>query len=412
MRRVVVTGLGAVTPLGYTVSDLWSNVISSKSGIKKIECLDASNLQTKIAGEIVWSDHGGLFDPTKFMDEKEIKRMAKFSVYAMYASALAVSEAGIDHLSEFERKKIGVAIGSGIGGLEKMEDAVRTILDGGKLGPFFIPSVLSNMAAGNIAIKYGFNGPNISPVTACATGNHAIGEGFKMIAHDITDIVIAGGAESTICALGIKGFNGLKALATNYNDDPTAASRPWDKKREGFVMGEGAGILILEEYEHAKKRGAKIYGEVVGYGASCDAHHMTAPDPDGEGAELSIRLAMESGGVNIDDIDYVNAHGTSTQLGDVAEIVAMRSVFGDKIQNLAISSTKSSIGHLLGAAGAVEAVLAMKVLETGIIPPTLNLEDPDDACVGLNLVPLIPQEKTCDVVLSNSFGFGSKSWYF
>ena len=407
-RRVVVTGLGTVNPLGFSVQDSWNKLINSKSGISKIESFDVTNFETKIAGEIKWNDIGGDFNPTNYIEFKEIKKMSKYCVYGMAAAQEAIKDAGIETQNEEELEKIGVLIGSGIGGIEAIAKNTLKLYghESGRISPFFLPSVLINMVSGNVSIKYGFKGPNHSVVTACATGNHAIGDAANIIKYGMADVMVAGGAEGAVCGIAIAGFNALTALSTNFNDTPEKASRPWDIARDGFVMGEGAGVLVLEEYEHAKKRGAKIYCEIAGYGMSGDANHMTAPDAQGNGGYRAMKMAMERGNINPNDINYINAHGTSTPLGDLAELRAYKKMLGDRISQVPISSTKSATGHLLGGAGAIEAVFSIKAIETGIAPPTLNLENPDEECTGINLVPLIAQEHKISTVISNSFGFG------
>ncbi len=410
LKRVVVTGLGTINPLGFSVEQSWSSLVNSKSGISKIESFntDGDIIKTKVAGEIKWKDFGGNFDPVNYINHKDIKKMGKYAIYAMIAASEAVESSGIITKNEEELERIGVLIGSGIGGIECLSlNALKVNnYQSGRISPFFLPSVLINMASGYVSIKYGFKGPNSSVVTACATGNHAIGDAANMIRYGMADAMIAGGTESAICDLGIAGFNAMMALSTNFNDTPEKASRPWDTERDGFVMGEGGGVLVLEEYERAKKRGAKIYCELTGYGMSGDGYHMTAPHPEGYGAYRAMKFAMDQAKIIPSDIGYINAHGTSTPLGDLAELCAYKKILGDSLSNTPISSTKSAIGHLLGGAGAVEAVFSIKAMETGIIPPTLNLDNPVPEAQGFNLVPLIAQEHKPLHVISNAFGFG------
>lgn len=412
-KRVVITGVGMVTPNGVNVSNSWNNIINSKSGIKKITRFATDELPdsiSKVAGEININnpENADFFDPCLYIEKKDVKKMDKFIWYGIAASDEAIKDAGWQPTDEYELERTGVIIGSGIGGLYSIQETSITIAEKGikKISPFFIPASLINLISGQVSIKYGFAGPNVAPVTACATGSHAIGEAMELIKRGDADVMVAGGAESAICEAGIGGFSAMHALSTKYNNDPEKASRPWDKDRDGFVMGEGAGVLVLEEYEHAKKRGAKIYAEVVGYGLSGDAYHMTSPDPEGKGAKRAIKMALNKAGLNTDDIDYINAHGTSTPLGDVFEFNAVKGVFANSLNKVCMSSTKSSTGHLLGAAGAIEAIICAKTIENNIVPPTLNLENVDDACKDIDLVPLIAKEKRVDCVLSNSFGFG------
>lgn len=413
-KRVVVTGIGMITPVGVCVDKTWNNIINSKSGIKRITRFNVDDLPdsiSKVAGEVNLTNPDsdeGLFDPSICIDKKDLKKMDKFIWYGIAAANEAIKDAGWQPTDELELERTGVIIGSGIGGLATIQDTSITIAEKGikRISPFFIPSALINLISGQVSIKYGFRGPNISPVTACASGSHAIGEAMEMIIRGDADVMIAGGAESAICEAGIGGFSAMHALSTKFNNNPEQASRPWDKERDGFVMGEGAGILVLEEYEHAKKRNANIYAEIVGYGISGDAYHMTSPDPEGKGAKKAINMALKRANINSDKIDYINAHGTSTPLGDVFEFNAIKSVFNNNLDKISVSSTKSSTGHLLGAAGAVEAIISIKALQNGIIPPTLNLDNIDEACVGIDLVPKVSKEKKIEYVLSNSFGFG------
>ncbi len=401
MRRVVVTGIGAVTPLGHNVKETWEGLISGKSGIDVIKRFDpySYNLPVVIAGEV--KD----FDPKKYLNPKDAKRMSDFVKFAMVAAKEAVADSGLE-LDKIDLTKAGVIVGTGIGGLRDIEEQQTLLLQKGarRVSPFFIPSGISNMASGYISIEFGFKGPNSCVVTACATGTHSIGDAFKIIQRGDADIMIAGGTESAITPLGIAGFANMKALSTR-NDEPQKASRPFDAERNGFVMGEGAGILVLEELEHAKKRGAKIYAEVIGYGMTGDAYHITAPCEDGDGAIRVMEMALNDARINPDEVDYINAHGTSTPLNDKVETLAIKKVFKDHAYKLKISSIKSMIGHLLGAAGAVEAVATVKTIETGIIPPTINYEHPDPEC-DLDYTPNKAVEYPVKVAISNSFGFG------
>ncbi len=408
MRRVVVTGLGLVTPLGVGVEHNWAAITGSKSGISAIQSFDVSDLPAKIAGHVPRGDtSSGSFNPDDYMSPKEQRRVDDFILYAMGAAVQAVENAGWQPEDERERERTGVMIGSGIGGLQTIYDGSTLLNERGprKVGPFFIPSALINLASGYVSIRYGFKGPNHAAVTACSTGAHAIGDASRMIMLDDADVMIAGGTEAAICRLGIAGFASAKALSTNYNDTPEEASRPYDKGRDGFVMGEGAGIVVLEEYEHAKARGAPIHAEIIGYGMSGDAYHITAPAADGNGGYRSMQAALNRAQLNPEDVDYVNAHGTSTPLGDEIELGAVKQLFGDHAYKLAMSSTKSAIGHLLGAAGSVEAIYSILAIQNNVVPPTLNLDDPSDSC-DIELVPHTAQERPVRRALSNSFGFG------
>lgn len=411
-RRIVITGLGMVSPLGKDVETTWENLIKGKSGIAKITKFPIDDLPdsiSKIAGEVrIAEGDPNLFDPNLYIEKKELKKMDKFIWYSIASAEQALSDAGWKPTNEEELERTGVIIGSGIGGLECIQETSITYKEKGikRISPFFIPQSLINLTSGQISIKYGFSGPNISIVTACATSSHAIGEAMEIIKRGDADVMVAGGAESSICGIGIGGFSAMHALSTNFNNEPEKASRPWDKNRDGFVMGEGAGVLILEELEHAKKRGAKIYAEVVGYGMSGDAYHITSPHAEGNGAKRAIKMALQKGGINFDEVDYVNAHGTSTQVGDRAEFKAVKELFVNSLDKLSMSSTKSATGHLLGAAGAVEAIFSIKAIENNVVPPTLNLEDIDEECSGIDLVPLNAKDKKVKTVLSNSFGFG------
>lgn len=401
MRRVVITGLGAITPLGNNVQDFWQGLIEGKSGIDVIKRFDpySYKLPVVIAGEV--KD----FDPTQYLDKKDVKRMSDFVKFAVVAAKEAVKDSGLE-VDKIDPTKAGVIVGTGIGGLRDIEDQQQVLLEKGarRVSPFFIPSGISNMASGYISIEFGFKGPNSCVVTACATGTHSIGDAFKIIQRGDADIMIAGGTESAITPLGIAGFANMKALSTR-NGEPQKASRPFDAERDGFVMGEGAGILVLEELEHAKKRGAKIYAEVVGYGMTGDAYHITAPCSDADGAKRVISMALNDARLNPEEIDYINAHGTSTPLNDKVETLAIKEVFKDHAYKLKVSSIKSMIGHLLGAAGGVEAVATAKTIETGIIPPTINYEHPDHDC-DLDYVPNKAIEYPVKAAISNSFGFG------
>ncbi len=408
MRRVVITGMGVVSPLGLGVENVWRRLINGESGIRAIQSFDTTNLACKVAGQVPQGTkvEGGL-DLAEWIPVKDFKKMDRFIHLAMVAAAEAVEDSGWKPATEEERCATGVMVGSGIGGLESIYEASVQVFSGkGKrLSPFFIPSALINLASGQISIKFGYKGPNHSVVTACATGVHAIGDAARLVGLGDAEVMLAGGAEATVCELGVAGFSASRALSTAFNDQPTRASRPWDKDRDGFVMGEGAAILVLEEYEHARKRGAKVYAEVIGYGMSGDAYHITAPAEGHEGALRAMRAAVRSSGLDPADIQYVNAHGTSTPLGDDLELEAVEQLFGDAAKGLAMSSTKSAIGHLLGAAGAVEAMFAVLAIRDGVVPPTLNLDQPSRESV-IDRVANTAQERRVNVALSNSFGFG------
>ncbi|MEW9899297.1 beta-ketoacyl-ACP synthase II [Chitinivorax sp. PXF-14] len=399
-RRVVVTGLGHLSPVGNTVEQGWANIVAGKSGITRITRFDASTYASQIAGEV--KD----FDVSAYLPAKDARRMDIFIHYGMAAGMQAVRDAGLEDLAGIDPERVGVIIGSGIGGLPMIENTYQSLLDGGprKVSPFFIPASIINMVAGNLSIHYGFKGPNYALVSACTTAAHSIGDAGRLIEYGDADIMVCGGTESTVCPLTMAGFGSARALSTR-NDDPAAASRPWDTERDGFVLGEGAGVLVLEEYEHAKKRGAKIYAELAGYGMSADAHHMTAPCEDGEGASRCMVNALRNAGLNLDQVDYINAHGTSTPLGDLAETIAIKRCFGDHAKQLVVSSTKSMTGHLLGAAGGVEAVYSVLAIHNQIAPPTINLHEVDPQC-DLDYVPNTARQMKIDVALSNSFGFG------
>ncbi len=409
MRRVVVTGMGMVTPLGVGVTATWDALIAGKSGLSAITKFDVSDLPCKVAGQVNRGKGSGQFDADIWIEPKEQRKMDEFIHFAIVAADEAVKQSGWMPNSEEQRCRTGVLLGSGIGGLPMIEEAAILLHEKGprRLSPFFIPSSLINLASGQVSIRHGFKGPNHAVVTACSSGAHAIGDAARFIMFDDADVMIAGSSEATISRLGIAGFAAARALSTSYNDTPEKASRPWDSGRDGFVMGEGAGVVVLEEYEHAKKRGATIYAEVAGYGLSGDAYHITAPAESGDGGFRSMQMALKRAGVNPEDIGYVNAHGTSTPKGDEIELGAVKRLFGSAIETTCMSSTKSAIGHLLGGAGSVEAIFALLAMHHGIVAPTLNLDNPSEACLGVNLVPHIAQErKNINAVLSNSFGFG------
>ncbi|MBQ8557169.1 MAG: beta-ketoacyl-ACP synthase II [Alphaproteobacteria bacterium] len=404
-RRVVVTGMGILSPLGRGVKTNWDKLTRGVSGISNIKCFDTENFTAKVAGQIPLGDEPDAFIPDSVLSPKEQRHVDPFILYGLAAATDAVEDSGYIPQTEEEQERAGVLIGSGIGGLQAIEAGAILVREQGprRVSPFFIPSALINLISGHVSIKYGFKGPNHAVVTACATGTHAIGDAMRIIKNNEADVMIAGGAEAAISPLGIAGFAQAKALSTHYNDNPTAASRPWDTGRDGFVMGEGSGVVVLEEYEHAKKRGAKIYGEVIGYAMTGDAHHITAPG--GNGGLRAMQGALKSAGINPEDVDYINAHGTSTPLGDMVEFNAVKTVFGMD-SKVSMSSTKSCVGHLLGAAGAVEAIYSLMALQTGILPPTINLENPEEATIGFDLVPNVAKEKEVKIALSNSFGFG------
>ena len=408
MRRVVVTGMGIACPLGLGVENVWKRLVAGESGIKAIQSFDTSELTAKIAGQVPLGTRAeGKLDISEWIPVKDQKKMDRFIHLALVAASEAVEDSGWVPPDEDARCMTGVMIGSGIGGLGMIYEASVLVAQGKsrRLSPFFIPSALINLASGHVSIKYGFKGPNHSVVTACATGVHAIGDAARLIGLGDADVMIAGGAEAAVNALGMAGFCASRALSTAFNDRAAAASRPWDRGRDGFVMGEGAGIVVLEELEHAKARGAKIYGEVGGYGMSGDAHHITAPADGHEGAFRAMKNAFRNGGAQPGDVQYVNAHGTSTPLGDDLELEAVERFFGDAARGLAMSSTKSATGHLLGAAGAIESIFSLLAIRDSVVPPTLNLEDPSRDSV-IDRVPLVAQERRVDVALSNSFGFG------
>lgn len=399
-RRVVVTGIGVVTPLGHTLAEFWENLLAGRCGVQRISAFDPSAFDTQIAAEV------RNFDPAPaFPSAKEIRRTDRFSQFGVYAAWAALQDSGAD-LDRLDRDQIGVVIGSGIGGLDTTSQQLRVLFERGprKLSPFMIPMLISNMAAGMFSIYYNLRGPNYGTVSACATANHAIGEAWRTIKMGDAQMMFAGGAEATIVPIGIGGFCAMKAMSTR-NDDPQHASRPFDRERDGFVMGEGAGVLVLEELEHARKRGAKIYCEIVGYGNTADAHHLTAPPPGGEGAARCMKMALRSAGMSPEDISYINAHGTATPQGDVAETKAIKAVFGEHARKLAISSTKGATGHMLGAAGAVEMAVCALAIKHDVVPPTINLQFPDPEC-DLDYVPNTAREMPVRAAINNSFGFG------
>lgn len=413
MRRVVVTGMGIVSPLGCGVPYVWHRLIQGHSGIKKITEFDTTDFSCQVAGIVPSSDKPGAFaegflNIADFQDVKEQRKTGRFISLGLAAAEEALTDAGWKPTDIASLENTGVLMGAGIGGLTNIEENSVALHEKGarRISPFFIPSALINLTSGYVAIRYGFKGPNHSVVTACATGTHAIGDAMRLIQYGDADVMVAGGSEATVSPLGIGGFAAMRALSTQYNDRPQEASRPWDEGRDGFVMGEGAGVLILEELDHAKKRGAKIYAEIVGYGLSGDAYHVTAPSEDGDGAYRSMRMAVRRAAIDPSAIGYINAHGTSTPLGDTIEIKAVRRLFGEEISSVSMSSTKSAIGHLLGAAGAVEAIFSIQALLEGILPPTLNLHNPSEGCEGVDLLPLNAKEKNINYALSNSFGFG------
>jgi 3-oxoacyl-[acyl-carrier-protein] synthase II len=408
MRRVVVTGLGLVTPLGGDVETSWANILAGKSGATRITRFDPTDYACQIACEVKPPEHEYGFDPDKRVDHKVQRQVDPFIVYGLDAAGQAIEDAGLTDMTEQERFRAGVSIGSGIGGLPGIEKESLVLAEKGprRVSPHFVHGRLINLISGQVSIKYGLMGPNHAVVTACSTGAHSIGDAARMIAMDDADVMLAGGSEDALCPLGIAGFAQARALSTNFNDEPTRASRPYDKDRDGFVMGEGSGVVVLEEYERAKARGAKIYAEVAGYGLSGDAYHVTAPHPEGSGAYRAMEMALRKAGMAPADIDYINAHGTSTPLGDELELGAVRRLFGNAISTVSMSSTKSAIGHLLGGAGAVESIFCILALRDQIVPPTLNLENPSDGCEGVDLVPFTAKQRQVRAVLNNSFGFG------
>ena len=399
-RRVVVTGMGVVTPLGNDLNSFWQNLIAGQSGIDKITAFDATAFATQIAGEVK------NFDPTPaFPSPKEIRRTDRYTQFGVFAAWSALQDSGLD-LAKENCDEIGVFLGSGIGGLQTTSEQLKILLERGpgRLSPFMIPMLISNMASGVVSMYFNLRGPNFAICSACATANHAIGEAWRTIKMGDAQVMLAGGAEATVVPIGIGGFCAMRAMSTR-NDDPKGASRPFDKDRDGFVMGEGSGVIVLEELEHAKKRGAQIYCEIAGYGNTADAHHLTAPSPGGEGAARCMKMALRSGGLNLTDVNYINAHGTSTPQGDICETQAIKSVFGDQAKQLVVSSTKGATGHMLGAAGAVEMAACALAIKHGIVPPTINLQNPDPEC-DLDYVPNTAREMPVNVIVNNSFGFG------
>jgi len=409
MRRVVITGLGMVTPLGSSVEATWANILASKSGAARITRFDPTDYACKIACEVIRGDGSGVtFNADTHVDYKVQRQVDPFITYGIAAASQAIEDAGLTNMTEEERFRAGCSIGAGIGGLPGIESESIQLYTKGprRVSPHFVHGRLINLISGQVSIKYGLMGPNHAVVTACSSGAHAIGDAARMIALDDADVMLAGGAEGAICPLGIAGFSQAKALSTAFNDDPTRASRPYDQARDGFVMGEGAGVVVLEEYERAKARGAKIYAELIGYGLSGDAYHVTAPHPEGSGAFRSMQMAIKKSGLATADIDYINAHGTSTPMGDELELGAIRRLFGNDLNTMSMSSTKSAIGHLLGGAGAVESIFCILAMRDQIAPPTLNLDNPSEACAGVDLVPHVAKPRRIRAVLNNSFGFG------
>jgi 3-oxoacyl-[acyl-carrier-protein] synthase II len=408
VRRVVITGMGIVSPLGAGVAHNWRRLTAGESGLATTHGFEIADLPCQVSGQIPRGDQPGQLNIDAIIPVKDQKKMDLFIHYAIAAAEESIAHSGYQPQNDEARERSGVLIGSGIGGLQEIYETSLILAERGvrRVSPFFIPASLINLASGQVSIRHGFRGPNHAVVTACSSGAHAIGDAARMIMLDDADVMIAGGTESTICRVGIAGFCAARAMSTSFNATPTKASRPYDKDRDGFVMGEGAGMLVLEEYEHAKRRGATIHAELVGYGMSGDAYHMTAPHEDGDGAFRAMRMAVKRAGVTPEQIDYINAHGTSTPKGDEIELRAVRRLFGTAFGSVALSSTKSSIGHLLGAAGAVEAIYSILAVNHGIAPPTLNLDNVSEECTGINLVPHKAQERKIKVALSNSFGFG------
>jgi len=401
--------MGIVSSLGVGLDKNWDNLMAGKSGVTAVDNFDVSDLPAKIAGQVPKGNMAdGLFNADDWVPTKDQRRMDDFIIYGLCAAQQAIEDSGWTIDSDEDAWRTGVLIGSGIGGLPEIADGSVKVHEGRtrRLSPFFIPASLINLISGHVSIRYGLKGPNHAVVTACSTGAHAIGDAARIIMWEDADVMVAGGAEAAICPIGMAGFCSARALSTGYNDRPTEASRPWDQDRDGFVMGDGAGVVVLEELEHAMKRGAKIYGEVIGYGMSGDAHHITAPAEDGDGAYRCMSAALKRAGMNPEDIDYVNAHGTSTPLGDEIELGAVKRVFGDHAKNISMSSTKSAIGHLLGAAGSVEAIFSLMAMNNSVVPPTLNLHNPSEKCGDMDLVPFEPKERQVRAALSNSFGFG------
>ena len=408
MRRVVITGMGLVTPLGVGIENVWQQIVNGASGITAIGRFDVSDLPAKIAGLVPSGTTAeGKFEVDDWVAPKDQRKMDLFILYGIGAAVQAIEDSGWKPQDGEGCERTGVIIGSGIGGLPGIEEGSLALRDRGprRISPYFIPANLINLVSGQVSIRYGFKGPNHAVVTACASGAHAIGDGARLIVEDDADVMIAGGAEAAICRIGVAGFAAARALSTGFNDMPESASRPWDADRDGFVMGEGAGIVVLEELEHAKRRGAKIYAEVIGYGLSGDGHHMTSPPEDGSGALRAMAAALKRASLAPEDIDYINAHGTSTPVGDQVEVIAVKRLFGEHVHGLSMSSTKSAIGHLLGAAGSVEAILSIMAIKDGVAPPTLNLENPSPGC-DIDLVAKQAKQRTIRNALSNSFGFG------
>jgi 3-oxoacyl-[acyl-carrier-protein] synthase II len=399
-ERIFVTGMGVISALGEDLDTFWSNITAGKSGICSVTHFDTEGFTCKVAGELPE------FDVTRYMDPKEAKRSDRYTHFALAAAKCAVKDSGLD-FSTVDTDRVGVVVGSGIGGMETIENQARNLIEKGprRVSAFMIPALISNIASGVIAIEYGLRGPNFGIVSACSTGSHAIGEAMRILQYGDADIMIAGGSEASVTALAFAGFCSLKAMSTDYNDDPTKASRPFDLNRDGFVMSEGSGVLVLETETSARKRNARVYAEIVGYGASNDAYHITAPSPDGYGLSLAIKTCLKAAGVNTDQVDYINAHGTSTKYNDSTETNCIKNVFGDLAYKIPVSSTKSMTGHLLGAAGAVEAISCIKAMNTGVIPPTINYETPDPEC-DLDYVPNVAREKKVDYAMSNNLGFG------
>ena len=409
MTRVVVTGMGIVSPLGVGLDHNWNSLLNGQHGFSKIDSFEIDDIPCQIAGMIPRGDgSNGTFNPDQWVEPKDQRKIDPFILYGMVAAQMAVEDSGWVAETEEQKCRTGVLIGSGIGGLQTIYETGKLMDERGprRVSPFFIPSALINLISGQVSIQYGFKGPNHSVVTACSTGSHAIGDAARLIKYGDADVMVAGGAEAVICRLGMAGFAAARALSTGYNDAPGKASRPWDKGRDGFVMGEGSGIVVLESYEHAVARGAKIYAEIKGYGLSGDAHHITAPAENGDGGFRAMQAALRDSGLSQNDIDYVNAHGTSTPLGDLIEAGAVKRLFGDAMATMSMSSTKSATGHLLGAAGAIEAIFSILASKNDIIPPTLNLDDPADEVAGLDLVPHKAKERSVRNAMSNSFGFG------
>lgn len=404
-RRVVVTGIGLVTPLGRNYSSTWEGIIQGKSGVRKITNFDTSTLPCKIAGLVDCSETG--LNIEQYIEARDIRKMDLFIQYGIAAAVQAVEDSEWKPEDQDKKDRTGILLGSGIGGLKMIEETSVTFhkANSGKVSPYFIPASLINLLAGHVSIRYGFSGPNHAVVTACSTGSHAIGDAARIIKYGDADVMVAGGAEAPITPVGVAGFVCAKALSTKYNDDPESASRPWDIDRDGFIMGEGAGVVVLEEYEHAKARGAKIYGELAGYGLTGDAYHITSPHPEGRGAYRAMENALKDANIDASQVDYINAHGTSTQMGDAIELMAVQKLFLEKNPKILMSSTKSSMGHLLGAAGSTEFILSLLAMRDNVVPPTLNLHNPIPE-VKIDLVPLISKQAKIDYILSNSFGFG------